>query len=149
MVNHRVALGAAAIAAVLSMPALADELVTNGGFEGNFGAGQFNQNLPGSSGGQNAGAPGTTASGWTVVGTNSSFPDGYAFIFNNSNSFTTTNSSVGPASGSANPGGSNTLPLWGASGDGSPEGSYFYGVDSTYHPSALTQEISGLTVGRT
>jgi hypothetical protein len=149
MVNHRVALGAAAIAAVLSMPALADELVTNGGFEDNFGAGQFNQNLPGSSGGQNAGAPGTTASGWTVVGTNSSFPDGYAFIFNNSNSFTTTNSSVGPASGSANPGGSNTLPLWGASGDGSPEGSYFYGVDSTYHPSALTQEISGLTVGRT
>jgi hypothetical protein len=39
MVNHRVALGAAAIAAVLSMPALADELVTNGGFEDNFGAG--------------------------------------------------------------------------------------------------------------
>jgi hypothetical protein len=33
MVNHRVALGAAAIAAVLSMPALADELVTNGGFD--------------------------------------------------------------------------------------------------------------------
>jgi hypothetical protein len=104
--------------------------------------GSVQSKLPGSSGGQNA-------SGWTVVGTNSSFPDGYAFIFNNSNSFTTTNSSVGPASGSANPGGSNTLPLWGASGDGSPEGSYFYGVDSTYHPSALTQEISGLTVGRT
>jgi hypothetical protein len=102
-VNHRMALGAAAIAAVLSVPALADELVTNGGFEGNFGAGQFNQNLPDSSGGQNAGAPGTTASGWTVVGTNSSFPDGYAFIFNNSNSFTTTNSSVGPASGSREP----------------------------------------------
>jgi hypothetical protein len=52
----------AAIAAIFSMPALADELVTNGGFEDNFGEGQFNKNLPGTSGGQNAGAPGTTAS---------------------------------------------------------------------------------------
>jgi hypothetical protein len=143
------ALGAAAIAALVSTPALAGNLVTNGGFEDNFGAGQFNQTLPGSAGGQNAGAPGTTASGWTVIGTNSSFPAGYAFVFNNANSFTMTNASVGPASQFANPGGSNTLPLWGNSADASPEGNYFYGVDSTYHPSALTQEISGLTVGHT
>ncbi len=149
MVNHRMALGAAAIAAVVSMPASAGNLVTNGGFETNFGAGQFNQTLPGSSGGQSASAPGTTASGWTVIGTNSSFPNGYAFVFNNANSFTTTNSTVGPASQYANPGGHNSLPLWGNSGDASPEGNFFYGVDSTYHPSALTQEIGGLTVGQT
>jgi hypothetical protein len=42
------AFGAAAIAALASMPALAGNLVTNGGFETNFGAGQFNQTLPGS-----------------------------------------------------------------------------------------------------
>ena len=129
MVNHRMALCAAAIAAVVSMPALAGNLVTNGGFETNFGAGQFNQTLPGSSGGQSASAPGTTANGWTVIGTNSSFPNGYAFVFNNANSFTTTNSTVGPASQYANPGGHNSLPLWGYSGDASPEGNFFYGVN--------------------
>jgi hypothetical protein len=85
----------------------------------------------------------------TVIGTNSSFPDGYAFVFNNANSFTTSNGHVGPASGSANPSGFNTLPLWGNSRDASPDGNYFYGVDSTYHPSALTQEIGGLIDGHT
>ena len=143
------AFGATAIAAVVSMPAFAGNLVTNGSFEDNFGAGQFNQTLPGSSGGQNANHPGTTADGWTVIGTNASFPDGYAFVFKNNNSFTTTNGSVGPTSESANPSGSNTLPLWGNSSDGSPDGNYFYGVDSTYHPSALTQEIAGLVDGHT
>ena len=98
IVNHRMAFGAAAIAAVVSMPAFAGNLVTNGGFENNFGAGQFNQTLPGSAGGQNASHPGTTADGWTVLGTNASFPDGYAFVFNNNNSFTTSNGHVGPAS---------------------------------------------------
>jgi hypothetical protein len=65
MVKHRMAFGAAAIAAVVSMPAFAGNLVTNGGFENNFGAGQLNQTLPGSAGGQNASHPGTTAGGWT------------------------------------------------------------------------------------
>src|ERR1700734_3244191 len=60
IVNHRMAFGAAAIAAVVSMPAFAGNLVTNGSFETNFGAGQFNQTLPSSSGGQNANHPGTT-----------------------------------------------------------------------------------------
>ena len=143
------AFGAAAILAALSMPAFAANLVTNGSFETNFGAGQFNQTLPGSAGGQNANHPGTTASGWTVIGTNANYPDGYAFLFKNNNSFTTSNGSVGPTSGSANPSGSPTLPLWGNSQDGSPDGNYFYGVDSTYHPSALTQEIGGLVDGRT
>jgi hypothetical protein len=143
------AFGAAAIAAVVSMPAFAGNLVTNGSFEDNFGAGQFNQTLPGSSGGQNANRPGTTADGWTVIGTDASFPDGYAFVFKNNNSFTTTNGGVGPSSGAANPSGAYTLPLWGNSGDGSPDGNYFYGVDSTYHPSALTQEIGGLVDGHT
>jgi hypothetical protein len=143
------AFGAAAIAAVVSMPAFAGNLVTNGSFETNFGAGQFNQTKPVLSGNQNASHPGTTASGWTVSGTDSSFPDGYAFVFRNNNSFTTANGNVGPASGSANPSGFNTLPLWGNSSDGSPDGNYFYGVDSTYHPSALTQAIGGLVDGHT
>jgi hypothetical protein len=146
-VNQRVALGAAALAAVLAVPAFAGDLVTNGSFEDNFGAGQFNQTLPGSAGGQNASAPGTTASGWTVTGINASYPAGYAFIFSNTNSFTTTDASVGPASQYGNPGGPATLPLWGGSADASPEGNAFYGVDSTYHPSSLGQTIGGLTVG--
>ena len=145
--NHRPALGAAGIAAALSSPAFAANLVTNGGFEDNFGAGQFNQTLPGSAGGQSGAAPGTTATGCTVTGTNSSYPDGYAFIFGNANSFTTTNAAVGPTSQYGNPGGPPTLPLWGDSTDGTGSGNYFYGVDSTYHPSALSQVISGLTVG--
>jgi hypothetical protein len=149
IVKQRMAFGAAAILAAVSMPALAGNLVTNGSFEDNFGAGQFNQKLPGSAGGQNASAPGTTADGWTVTGTNASFPNGYAFIFNNAHSFTTTDGSVGPAAEFANPSGFSTLPLWGNSGDASPEENYFYGVDSTFHPSALTQEISGLIVGHT
>ena len=125
--KHRMAFGAAAIAAVVSMPAFAGNLVTNGSFETNFGAGQFNQTLPGSSGGQNANHSGTTATGWTVSGTDASFPDGYAFVFRNNNSFTTTNGSVGRTSGAANPSGSYTLPLWGNSGDGSPDGTTFTG----------------------
>jgi hypothetical protein len=104
-VNHKLAWGAAGIAAVLSLPAFAGDLVTNGSFEDNFGAGQFNQTLPGTAGGQNGSAPGTTASGWTVTGTNSSYPEGYAFIFGNANSFTTTNAGVGPTSQYGNPGG--------------------------------------------
>ena len=127
------------------MPAFAGNLVTNGGFENNFGAGQFNQTLPGSAGGQNANHPGTTADGWIVTGTKRQF----AFIFKSNNSFTTSNGHVGPASEFANPSGFNTLPLWGNSGDASPDGNDFYGVDSTYHPSALTQEIGGLVVGHT
>jgi hypothetical protein len=146
-VNHKLAWGAAAIAAVLSLPAFAGNLVTNGSFEDNFGAGQFNQTLPGAAGGQSAGAPGTTATGWTVTGTDGSYPEGYAFIFSNTNSFTTTNAGVGPASQYGNPDGPATLPLWGGSADASPSGSYFYGVDSTFQPSALSQSISGLVVG--
>ena len=149
--NQRFALAAASLAAVVSMPAMAGNLVTNGSFEDNFGAGQFNQTLPGAAGGQDASAPGTTATDWTVIGTDSSYPNGYAFLFSNADSFTTTDASVGPASqyGNPGPGSPATLPLWGSSADGSAEGSDFYGVDSTYHPSALTQEISGLTIGAT
>ena len=137
--NHRLALGAAGIAAALSLPAFADNLVTNGSFEANFGAGQFNQTLPGLAGSQSAATPGTTATDWTVTGTNSSYPQGYAFIFGNADSFTMTNAGVGPTAQYGNPGGPATLPLWGSSADGSPAGSYFYGVDSTFHPSALSQ----------
>jgi hypothetical protein len=102
--NHRLALGAAGLAAALSLPAFANNLVTNGSFEANFGAGQFNQTLPGSAGGQSAVTPGTTATDWTVTGINSSYPQGYAFIFGNADSFTTTNAGVGPTSQYGNPG---------------------------------------------
>jgi PEP-CTERM motif len=150
MVKYRISLLSTAIAAVVSMPALAGELVTNGSFEDNFGAGQFNQALPGASGGQNASHPGTTADGWTVIGTTGT--NGYAFIFTNGHSFTNTNSTVGPTSQYANPGGSPTLPLWAGThsvDNDSGEGTSFYGVDSTFHPSELTQNIGGLTVGDT
>jgi hypothetical protein len=50
------------------------------------------------------------------------------------------NGNGGPASESANPSGSNTLPLRGNSRDTSPEGNYL---------SALTQEIGGLIDGHT
>jgi hypothetical protein len=143
------AFGVAAILAAFSLPAAAANLVTNGSFETNFGAGQFNQTLPGSSGGQSASRPGTTASGWTVTGTSPVSSAGYAFVFQNTDTFTTTNGHVGPTSGTANPEGFNTLPLWGNSSDASPLGSDFYGVDSTYHPSDLTQVIGGLVDGHT
>jgi PEP-CTERM motif len=150
MMNHRLALGAAAIAAVVSMPAFAGNLVTNGSVEDNFGFGQFRQTLPGSPGGQTGAAPGTNAPGWTVSGTNSSFPGGYAFIFENGHSLTNSVSSVGPFSQFGNPGGSPHLPLWAGTHsvpNDSGEGTSFYGVDSTFQPSELTQEITGLTVG--
>ena len=105
MVNYRMALGAAAIATVVSMPALAGNLVTNGSFENNFGFGQFNQSLPGSSGGQSASHPGTTANDWTVTGTDPAVSTGgYAFIFENGHSFTNSNSSFGPLFGIREPG---------------------------------------------
>lgn len=134
--NQRFALAAASLAAVVSMPAMAGNLVTNGSFEDNFGAGQFNQTLPGAAGGQDASAPGTTATDWTVIGTDSSYPNGYAFLFSNADSFTTTDASVGPASqyGNPGPGSPATLPLWGSSADGSAEGSDFYGVDFDLPP---------------
>ena len=150
MVNHRIDLCVVAIAAVVSMPALAGELVTNGSFEDNFGAGQFNQTTPLASGGQNASHPGTTADDWTVIGTTGT--NGYAFIFANGHSFTNTDPTLGPTSQFGNPEGSPTLPLWAGThsvDNNSDEGGFFYGVDSTFQPSKLTQNISGLTVGDT
>jgi hypothetical protein len=74
MVKYRIALGAAAIAAFVSGPAFAADLITNGSFETNTGIGQLGFN--------------TTATGWTVV------PDSrnpgtatYGFIFGNSTAF--------------------------------------------------------------
>ena len=148
--KHRMAFGAAAILAAVSAPALAGNLVTNGGFETNFGFGQFNQTLPGASGGQNASHPGTTANDWTVTGTFNSST--YGFIFQNGHSFTNTDSSIGPTSQYQNSAGLSNLPLWAGTHsvpNGSGDGTSFYGVDSTFQPSALTQEISGLTVGDT
>jgi PEP-CTERM motif len=151
MMKHRMAFGAAAILAAVSAPALAaGNLVTNGGFETNFGFGQFNQTLPGASGGQNASHPGTTANDWTVTGTFNTST--YGFIFQNGHSFTNTDSTIGPTSQYQNSAGFSNLPLWAGTHsvpNGSGDGTSFYGVDSTFQPSALTQEIGGLTVGDT
>jgi hypothetical protein len=53
MVNYRMALGAATIAALVSGPAFAVDLITNGSFETNTGIGQLGDN--------------TTASPWMVT----------------------------------------------------------------------------------
>ncbi len=132
MGNKGLALATAAVLAALSAPALAGvNLVANGDFGGTPGQINYNTTLP----------------DWTVTGTFAPYLLGYAFIFDNSNTFTMTDGSVGPPSSGKNLEGFKTLPLWGTSADGSPEPPTFYGVDSTYHPSDLTQTISGLKPG--
>jgi len=121
--SYKWLLGTAALLGGLAMGgmAYAADLVTNGSFEDNAGIGQFNVN--------------TSANGWTVTGTGG-FPNGYAFIFKNDSAF---------AGGS--PGEFGNVALW--PGESTPQGDYFYGVDSTFHPSALMQTINGLKVGTT
>jgi hypothetical protein len=125
MVNYRMALGAAAIATVVSMPAVAADLITNGSFEMNGGIGQVGTN--------------TTATGWTVA------PDPrdttgltYGFIFGNSTAF---------AGGS--PGSDGSVALFGSNPpNGTPEGSFFYGEDTTFETTLLEQTVGGLTIGK-
>jgi PEP-CTERM motif len=76
---------------------------------------------------------GNSVSGWNVSGINPSYPQGYAWIFTYAGASTTNPLTIyGPVTQPADGG-----------------GAFFYGVDSTFHPSALTQTISGLTVGQT
>jgi hypothetical protein len=124
MVRSRMALGAAAISALVSGPAFAN-LITNGSFETNGGIGQLGDN--------------TNATGWTVL------PDGrnpgsatYGFIFGNSTAFT-----------SGSPGSDGSVALFGSSpADNTPQGSFFYGEDTTFQTTLLEQHVMGLTVGR-
>jgi hypothetical protein len=124
MVNYRMALGAAAIAAFVSGPAFAD-LITNGSFEVNGGIGQLGDN--------------TTATGWTVV------PDSrnpgtatYGFIFDNSTAFTT-----------GSPGSDGLVSLYGSTPtNDTPQPDFFYGEDTTFQSTLLEQTVSGLTPGK-
>ncbi len=121
MVNYRMALGAAAIATIVSMPAFAADLITNGSFETNGGIGQLGNN--------------TTATGWTVIPDSRNPGSGtYGFIFSNSTAFS---------------GGSSGVALYGSTpANDTPEGNNFYGEDTTYQTTLLEQEVSGLTVGK-
>ncbi len=115
------ALAAAALTVGVSTPSFAKvEFIVNGSFETNKGAGQFNYD--------------TSAKGWTVT---SAYGDGYAFLFKNSSAFTT-----------GSPGQYGNVALYGnKKQDGTDAGSSFFGVNSTYHPSTLSQTISGLVKG--
>jgi len=130
------ALGAVALAALGAAPAFAvTNLITNGDFTTSV-VGQFN----------NAGS----ATGWTVTATgvggtgpaNPAGSIGYGFIFDNSTAFGATGGS---------PGQYGNVSLYGtAAANGTPQPTRFFGVDSTFHPSILSQTIAGgLTPGAT
>jgi PEP-CTERM motif len=112
---------------MISVPAVASNLVVNGSFEVNGGGGQINFN--------------TSATGWTVPGTANS---SYTFIYGPGTADTTTgvqgvygnNALWGPGNGSAN-----GFPST------SPDGGYFIAQDSDFQNSPIQQTISGLTVG--
>jgi opacity protein-like surface antigen len=109
MVNYRMALGAAAIAALFSGPAFAADLITNGSFETNTGTGQLGFN--------------TTANRWMVTedprnGTGLT----YGFIFNNSTAFT-----------AGSNGSDGLVALFGSSpANNTPQPNFFYGEDTTF-----------------
>ena len=115
------------LALTISVPAFANNLVTNGSFEVNGGGGQINFN--------------TSATGWTVPGTANS---SYTFLYGPGTADTTTgvpgvygnNALWGPGNGSAN-----GFPST------SPDGGYFIAQDSDFQKSPIQQTISGLTPG--
>jgi PEP-CTERM motif len=125
MINYRMALGAAAIAAFVSVPAFAADLITNGSFETNTGIGQLGDN--------------TTAAPWMVTedprnGTGKT----YGFIFNNLTAFTTGSS-----------GSDGLVALFGSSpANDTPQPDFFYGEDTTFQSTLLEQNVTGLTVGK-
>jgi hypothetical protein len=125
MLKYRITLYAVAIAALVSVPAFAADLITNGSFEMNGGIGQLGDN--------------TTAMGWTVVPDPRNSPTGptYGFIFGNSTAF---------AGGS--PGSDGPVALFGSNPNGTAEGTFFYGEDTTFQTTMLEQNVTGLTVGK-
>lgn len=126
MINYRMILGVAAIAAVVSTPAFAADLITNGSFETNLGTGQLGFN--------------TAATGWTVVPDprNTTGATPYSFIFGNSTAF---------AGGSTGVDGS--VALFGSSpANNTPQGNFFFGEDTTFETGLLEQTVAGLTVGK-
>jgi hypothetical protein len=107
------------------------DLVTNGGFESNGGNGQLGYN--------------TSATGWSVPAP----PGSYTFLFNPQSSTVSGTS----ADNSGAPGQYGSLSLWGPGNDSvngltlSPNGGAFIAQDSAFQDGALTQTISGLSVG--
>ena len=122
---RRVALAGFLVVAlsVFAVSARAADLVTNGSFESNGGNGQLGYN--------------TFATGWSVPG------GSYTFIFAPGTADTTGANGEygglslwGPGNGSAN-----GLPAT------SPDGGYYIAQDSAFQQGAISQTVSGLTVG--
>jgi hypothetical protein len=123
-------IAAVGVAAAMPSAAFAGELITNGGFESNAGNGQLGNS--------------TSATGWSISG-------GYTFLFNAQGSTTSGTS----ADNNGAFGQYGNLYLWGP-GTGvsnglttSPTGGAFIAQDSAFQSAAITQSISGLTVGQT
>lgn len=122
MLRHHILLGCTALSLILAAPVAQANLVSNGGFETTtHGPGQFGYN--------------TVATGWAS--------NGYNFIF-----------AAGTADTTGSPGQYGDLKLWGpnsGSANGlpaaSPHGGNYVGADGAYHVGAITQTVSGLTVG--
>ncbi len=128
------ALVAASLIAVSGLqPADAQQLVTNGGFEATTING-----IATNSGGQ-LGFDKYAATGWSVAAS----PGSYMFLF-----------TPGTADGAGETGADGTLSLWGSNNGEldalpvSPNGGNFIAMDGDYETSAITQTISGLTVGK-
>jgi hypothetical protein len=127
-------LGTALLLLLTGSPAYAavTEFVSNGDFTTNGGNGQLGFN--------------TTAAGWTVP----SPPGSYFFLFN-PQSGTTSGTS---ADNSGAVGFFGSLKLWGpgtGSNNGltlSPNGSAFIGADPAFENGAISQTLTGLTVGK-
>ena len=123
-------LAAAFLLSTTSLTAQATNLVQNGSFETNGGVGQL------------IGV--TTATGWTS-GPSPTFFEGYSYNFiMNGNADSTGFTAVAPSA---------TYSLWGpahSANNGfttSPDGGFFLGSNGAYATAAVSQTISGLTVG--
>ncbi len=117
-------IGTAALVAVAS-GAHASNLVSNGGFETNGGAGQLGFN--------------TSATDWSVPAPSGS----YGFLFASGGADTTGSNGEYGNVGLWGPGNAvaNGLPA------SSPDGGYYFGADSDFQQGALSQTINGLTPG--
>ena len=77
---------------------------------------------------------------WSVVGSNALYPQGYAWVFK----YATGSNGTFGLYNSSTPGTTGAIPAPPGGG-----GTEFYGVDSTFHPSVLSQTLTNLTIGKT
>ena len=121
---------ATAMALNFVMPAMAIDLVANGGFENNGGLGQLGGGI-------------SFATGWASATPASGPPTAFNFIANSNADSTGFSSIYSPPN----------IKLWGPSSGvnngftGSPNGGYFIAASGDYGVGALSQTITGLTVG--